>query len=178
MAGPFDTAKQGFFAQSGRFWQIDWNGVVIGGCQSVSYSEHTGVRGFVGEIGSDWKDPDFDMRQVSGSVNRLTLNKKKIRDLFANGDASTIDLDFRDYLFTLTMTYNAVYPQTNGTKDPTPPPNAPNGSGPFLEVIHDVMFTDLSFSLGGPYTLSQETVSFIGKYIGAKPFSESSLQQS
>lgn len=170
MPSPFDSARQGFYGQSGRFWKIDWNGIVIGGCQSVTYNDHTGVRGFVGEIGSDHKEPDFDMRQISGTVSRLTLNKKRIRDLFFGGDASDIEIDFRDYQFTLTNTYLATASEAAAAG----PTNAA-GPGPYKEVLYGVMFTDLSFSLGGPYELSRESVSFIGLTVGTPGPSESPL---
>lgn len=171
MAGAFDTAKKGFDAQSARFAQILWNGIVIGGLQNVQWREHTGVRDYIGEIGSDHKEPDFDQRMVRGSIEKLTLNKRKIRDLFANGDSSNLDIDFRDYQFTIVAVYQGVYPNPDGSNAPAPG----NMAGPYNEIINNVMFQELGTRVGGPYELIREDVTFIGTSQGAVAATETGV---
>lgn len=151
---------QGFSGQSGRFYLLKLvfsNGpVVVGGIQNISYSLQTGVQGWVPEAGSDFKEPQFQMKQVSGSFDRLVLNLRKVRDIFAGGDSSKAVIDFRQYMFQVELDYQEQFANLQGTETSTP-------NGLFIETIQGVMFTNLSFNLNDPTALSHEGVQFIGK---------------
>src|SRR5258708_36006878 len=136
----FTTVQNGFNAQAGRFFRIRWNGAVIGGCQSIQYSEATGVAGWIGEIGSDYKEPDFTMRMVSGTVERLALNKRKVRDILLGGnEAGGSDIDFRQFQFTIEVDYNEIFTDFQGKNAMGGVAGATGGivtnNGPYKEVL-------------------------------------------
>lgn len=157
----------GFNGQSGRFFSVYLGNVRVGGLQNVRYTESFGTH-WVGEIGSDHKEPEFGMRQVSGSADRLALNYNKMRDLLMSNsgtDSSGADIDLRNYQFTLVLNYHEKYILPDGTTDSKA---GVTNAQAVSETISQVMFTDLSISLGDPTSLAREDVTFIGTKVNAQ----------
>lgn len=152
-------------SQSGRFLHITLNGVPVGGIQNYTFTESYGTH-WMGEVGSDYKDPEFQMRQVQGSCERLAINLHKFRDLIEGADSSKINIDFRDYKFTLIENYAEAY----GRIQPTPagqvvPGQLSSLNAPISETLYNVMFTDLTARQSDITVLRRESVNFIGTSI-------------
>lgn len=162
-------SPNGFNAQSGRFFSVYFGTVRIGGLQNVRYTESFGTH-WVGEIGSDHKEPEFGLRQVSGSADKLTLNHNKLRDLLMGGNQDTgqLDIDLRNYMFTLKLTYHEKYILPDGASDSGVGITSSAQAGPVQETIYNVMFTDLSISLNDPTSLAREDITFIGYAVGGQ----------
>jgi hypothetical protein len=156
----------GYAAQSGRFFSIYFGNQLVGGIQRLSYSEDFGTH-WVPEIGSDHKEPEFSMRQVSGTFERLTLNTHKIRDIMAGvADSSQSNVDLRNYQFTILNNYQEKYLRFSDDLAGTGAPGVglSNANG-IKELIYGVMFPTLSFSMNDATSLARETGTFIGKSV-------------
>lgn len=149
--------------QSGRFLHLVLNGIALGGIQNYTFTESYGTH-WMGEVGSDHKDPEFNMRQVNGSCERLSINLMKFRDVILGGDAGKINIDFRDYQFTLVESYQEAYGRDASDAGV---PGVATKSGPIQETIYTVMFTDVTARQTDTVTLRRESVNFIGTAVNA-----------
>jgi len=156
------TFTPGYNAQSGRFFTILFGNVPVGGLQNVRYTETFGTH-WVPEVGSDHKEPEFGMRQVQGTFERLAINTAKLRDLLAGlPNTSSSNVDLRNYQFTLTNSYAEQYlTATNDVQGGT----ASSKGSPIVETIYGVMFSDLGFNLNDATSLAREYGTFIGKSV-------------
>lgn len=123
---------------------------VVGGMQNFSIRESNGTT-FIPNIGNDWLEPKFGMRQWSGDGSRFILRGRDLPRTLGLGYSNAYDLDFRFLPFVLRWHYN--FQSVTGGKT----------FEDAMWTLHTVFITDYTIRIPDPNNMMFEDFTFIAK---------------
>jgi len=141
--------------RSGLYLQVYVNEHFLGGLESISYDENTGVT-FRRQIGNSWNEPEPNPYDVTGTFTRMQIRGKTLRQMMAQiyQGASWIDwrampFDVRQHQFYQSATGQTTFEDT-------------------WELIRDVWCQRYSISQPNETGNRMETVQFVARGVEEK----------
>jgi hypothetical protein len=141
--------------RSGLYMRAYINNTFIGGLESFSFDENTGVT-FRRQIGNSFNEPEPNPYDVSGSFTRFQIRGKTLRQIMAGIYSQMAWIDFR--ALPVSLRIHQLYQSASGqtTFEDT------------LTILHDVWFTRVSESQPNETGNRMETVQFVARGVEEK----------